>query len=100
MPKKRRSRVRVGISKESVRKIGTIAQKTEEETFEALIHDFDVQGSTETACTDSTNIDRAFWLAEKLKKQYMRLYRSDVRKVLQLLPQKSSIPKVGIYIVS
>ncbi|XP_064394174.1 uncharacterized protein LOC135341522 isoform X2 [Halichondria panicea] len=77
MPKKAKSSKKeapVGLSKESVQKIGVIAEKTEEETFEALIHDFDIQ-------------------AEKLKKQFIRLFRNDVKKMLQFLPQKSSIPK-------
>ncbi len=46
MPRKRRSKAPVGLSKKSKQTIGAIAQNTEEETFEALIHDFDVQGST------------------------------------------------------
>ena len=47
MPRKTRSsrkKATGGLSKSSVKKIAAIAENTEDETFEDLISDFDIQG--------------------------------------------------------
>lgn len=100
MPRKARSNKRkapAGLSKESVQKIGAIAKKTEEETFEDLINDFDIQG-----CLPPLSyiyIHYLYWpfTAEKLKRQIKRMFASDCKKMLQYLPQKSSMPRVSLY---
>lgn len=48
MPRKTRSsrkKATGGLSESSVKKLAAIAENTEEETFEDLISDFDIQGS-------------------------------------------------------
>ena len=72
MPKKAKSTKReapVGLSKESVQKIGAIAEKTEEETFEALIHDFDIQGTSLSVYYQlHTMNQRLLWFSWKTEK--------------------------------
>lgn len=69
-----RKKTAVGLSKSSVQKLTAIAEKTEDETFADLIKDFDIQ-------------------AVKMKKQSKRFFTNEMKKMLQYLPQKSSIPK-------